>query len=394
MGWRCRLPQHPASVTQSPPCCRRPSRPCCRAYNSAASFAQIAGLSYTTATRGAFLVQASTLFTPALSALAGMPPSGWAAGREAWSVLACMGGVQCSCAHRLPLGVCPPFSRATACRLTAGCCAACRRRRAWLGSCVALGGTLVIAADRASGSAAASEAAAAASSLRLGDGLTLLAALCYSAACVRLPAWAVQRGVQPLQLALGKSAFLSIVALAALAVQASQLAAAGQPAAQLWPGWQQPQGWAIVLWAALGPGALASVLHVKVCQEGWVLANLSSLFPCLLARLHLIAACRLPACCTARACGLGTIGAQQRAAPCCRACRANRWCRQPQPRLHSAACLCGLPCWQPPPCLERRWGQLPCWAAQWWLPQGWWQYCPRPPNRAGVRRSGERRVPS
>ncbi|PRW51150.1 Drug Metabolite transporter superfamily [Chlorella sorokiniana] len=178
-------------------------------YNCIGSFAQIAGLSYTTATRGAFLVQASTLFTPALSALAGMPPS----------------------------------------------------RRAWLGSCLALAGTLVIAADQSGGStaAAAGEAAVAASSLRLGDALTLLAALCYSAACVRLPAWAVQRGVRPLQLALGKATFLTVVALAALGLQL----AAGQPAAQLWPGWQRPEGWAVVVWAALGPGALASVLHVK-----------------------------------------------------------------------------------------------------------------------------------
>lgn len=103
--------------------------------------------------------------------------------------------------------------------------------------------------------------------MRLGDALTLLAALCYSAACVRLPAWAVQRGVQPLQLALGKATFLTAVAVAALGFQV----AAGQPAAQLWPGWQRPEGWAIVLWAALGPGALASVLHVKVSwREGAV----------------------------------------------------------------------------------------------------------------------------
>ncbi len=149
----------------------------------------------------------------------------------------------------------------------------------------------MIAADQSGGSAATtSDATVAASALPLGDALTLLAALCYSAACVRLPAWAVQRGVRPLELALGKAAFLTAVALAALGFQI----ASGQPVAQLWPGWQRPEGWALVLWAALGPGALASVLHVKVskvaapasvawgclttpgaCRFGWTGARLS-----------------------------------------------------------------------------------------------------------------------
>ena len=54
-------------------------------YNCVGTFAQVGGLALTTATRGAFLVQASTLFTPVLSSWAGMAPSrcGGRAGRHA-----------------------------------------------------------------------------------------------------------------------------------------------------------------------------------------------------------------------------------------------------------------------------------------------------------------------
>jgi hypothetical protein len=97
-----------------------------------------------------------------------------------------------------------------------------------------------------------------------GDALALLASLSYSFATVRMPVWLVRRAVPPLQLAVGKAAFLVAVTTAVAGVQASRLAAAGQPLSALWPGWRQPQGWAIILWGALGPGALASVLHVQV----------------------------------------------------------------------------------------------------------------------------------
>lgn len=90
--------------------------------------------------------------------------------------------------------------------------------------------------------------------------MALLSALCYSFATVRLPVWVVRHRVKPLHLAIGKSAFLLVVGLVAAALQ---LANSGQSLLALWPGWQQPRGWAIMLYAALGPGALASVLHVK-----------------------------------------------------------------------------------------------------------------------------------
>ncbi|PSC76827.1 GPI mannosyltransferase 2 isoform A [Micractinium conductrix] len=183
------------------------------AYNSAATLAQIGGLSATTTTaaRGAFLIQASTLFTPLLAALTGAAPS----------------------------------------------------RPVWAGSLLAFAGTLIITSDRTGAGSAGEALSAASGQLPLGDALTLVAALMYSAATVRIPYWAVQRRVTPVQLAFGKALALTAVAAGGLALQASSIAAQGQPLEALWPGWASPQAWAVVAWAALGPGALASVLHVK-----------------------------------------------------------------------------------------------------------------------------------
>ena len=149
----------------------------------------------------------------------------------------------------------------------------------WLGSLLAFGGTLLITLDRTAGGSsggsspeafldvAAGAAVGDGAGLLPGDALTLAAALCYSAATVRISVWAVRRGVSPLQLSRGKATFLTAVSVAALGLQTGQQAAAGQPVAgalaALWPGWQQPEGWAILLWVALGPGALGSVLHVR-----------------------------------------------------------------------------------------------------------------------------------
>ena len=149
----------------------------------------------------------------------------------------------------------------------------------WLGSVLALVGTVIITQDPSGASVPDAAAAVATGGLGLaaGDVLTLLAAISYSVATVRMPVWAVKHRVTPLQLALGKSAFLTAVAAGVAALQAGQLAAAGQPAAALWPGWQSAEGWGIMLWAALGPGALASVLVVKVRQCGP-----ASMRPCML----------------------------------------------------------------------------------------------------------------
>lgn len=141
-----------------------------------------------------------------------------------------------------------------------------------LGSALALVGTLVIAADRSGlpHSNSLHPAAFGASTAHspeaspLGDALIIFAALCYSAATVRIPAWAVRRAVPPLHLALGKSAFLATVSLAALGAEAAWLGATGRTLAGLWPGWRQAAGWACIGWSALGPGALSAFLHVKV----------------------------------------------------------------------------------------------------------------------------------
>lgn len=68
----------------------------------------------------------------------------------------------------------------------------------------------------------------------------------------------------PLQLALGKSAVLAAASCAALGLAAARGASRGQPLAALWPGWRQPQGWGLILWSAMGPGALSTFLHIKV----------------------------------------------------------------------------------------------------------------------------------
>ena len=184
-------------------------------YNTIGTASQAWGLQYTTATRAAFLVQASSVFTPALVALSGRPP--------------------------------PPA--------------------AWAGSALALVGTVLVTLDEtgAAGDAAAVAAAAAAGGaqplLSWGDASVLLGALCYSAATVRIPAY---RSVPPVRLALGKSATLAVVSVAVLAAEVGGLLLHGQPlAAALWPGWRDPAAWAVILWSAVGPGALAAYLHVK-----------------------------------------------------------------------------------------------------------------------------------
>ena len=71
--------------------------------------------------------------------------------------------------------------------------------------------------------------------------------------------------VPPLRLAWGKSTVLAVVAVSALAGNALSIAAGGgAPLAELWPaGGAQPAAWWIILWSALGPGALSAYLHVK-----------------------------------------------------------------------------------------------------------------------------------
>jgi drug/metabolite transporter (DMT)-like permease len=187
------------------------------AYNTAGTLLQTWGLSLTGATRAAFLIQSSAIFTPVLSSLLGAPP--------------------------------PPAL--------------------WASSLVALAGTVLVTLDagEAAGGAAGAGGALAGTlggALSLGDVATLGAALCYSLATVRLPAYAGR--VPPLRLALGKSAVLAAGAGALLAARAATLAAGGaDAAAELWPAasLSAPAAWALLGWSALGPGALGAYLHVK-----------------------------------------------------------------------------------------------------------------------------------
>ena len=127
--------------------------------------------------------------------------------------------------------------------------------------------------DHVSGAGSPAEAAAQAAGAGLvasqapqlgvlaGDLATLVAALCYSLITVRLPAYASR--VDALQLALAKSVLLATLSAAALGITAWDLHSQGQALEQLWPGWQAWQGWAVIVWSALGPGALAGYFLVR-----------------------------------------------------------------------------------------------------------------------------------
>jgi hypothetical protein len=57
------------------------------------------------------------------------------------------------------------------------------------------------------------------------------------------------------------------VALATFLVLAASTLLQGQPLSDLWPGYSQPLTWVVLLWSALGPGALAAYFHVKVSHD-------------------------------------------------------------------------------------------------------------------------------
>ena len=76
-----------------------------------------------------------------------------------------------------------------------------------------------------------------------------------------------------LQIATWKSVVLGSLALGALAVAAAN----ADGLAALWGGYSDPASWAALGWAGLGPGALASYLHVMVSFGSFVQ---SVLLPC------------------------------------------------------------------------------------------------------------------
>ncbi|GAB4814293.1 hypothetical protein N2152v2_001339 [Parachlorella kessleri] len=178
--------------------------------NYLAAATQTFGLQLTGATRAGFLIQAKSLFTPLLAALAGYATTG----------------------------------------------------RVWAGCGLALAGTLLIAADGAQGAAAGGVAEGL---LVGGDTAILTAALFYSLATVRTPGYA--KPLPTLDLAAGKSLALAGAALLSLLVVAAGTARQGQPLSGLWEGWADPAAWAVLAYLAAGPGVLGSYLQVRGLRD-------------------------------------------------------------------------------------------------------------------------------
>lgn len=178
-------------------------------------------LQASTATRSAFLVQATALWTPILSALLGKPPS-------------------------LLL---------------------------WLSCLVALLSTGFVTLDQTFTSTSSYDTDALFQSLTTGDLATLGAALCYSLSTVRLPEYTPL--VSPLQLAAGKSTVLAVLAVTTVLVQASfpsffssTVHASSETVSSHAPvilcGGSLPvTALLLLLWSAVGPGACSAYLHVK-----------------------------------------------------------------------------------------------------------------------------------
>jgi drug/metabolite transporter (DMT)-like permease len=192
-------------------------------YNTVGTLLQTWGLSLSSATRAAFLVQATALWTPILAAAFGMAPS--------------------------PL--------------------------LWVSSLIALISTLLVTFDQIDGFSIASVASGSFSfknffaGASVGDAATLGAALAYSLSTVRIPIYAAR--VAPLKLAFGKSIALAVTTSAALLIGLLSSGGSGGEAllstatlASFWPGCcDQKLIFYLIAWSAVGPGALSAYLHVK-----------------------------------------------------------------------------------------------------------------------------------
>ncbi|KAL0024507.1 hypothetical protein WJX77_010938 [Trebouxia sp. C0004] len=174
-------------------------------WNFCGSTFQALGLQYTTATRGAFLIQATSLLTPVMATLAGEKTS----------------------------------------------------RGVWLGCCCTLTGTVLITLDHSASAVSDHGSPAAASSLG-GDSFILAAAFFYSVVTIRLGGYA--RRFAPVRLAASKSIALAIIAVGWLS-SIAVLDAIGGKSTDYWSGWDNPAVLLAVLWSALGPGALVAFLQ-------------------------------------------------------------------------------------------------------------------------------------
>jgi drug/metabolite transporter (DMT)-like permease len=187
-------------------------------WNTLGTLCQTWGISTSTATRSAFLVQATALWTPLLAAALGLAPNRWL----------------------------------------------------WCSSFIAFASTIVVTLDQiqlgAEQTHGAGMGALLAGGVSMGDATTLAAAFFYSLSTVRIPFYAQK--MTPLKLACGKSVVLATLAMASLSVQVYSLGGASGSAAEvlqeLWPNATTQQAvWSLLVWSAVGPGALSAFLHVK-----------------------------------------------------------------------------------------------------------------------------------
>lgn len=123
----------------------------------------------------------------------------------------------------------------------------------WFGCMVALAGMFLLGADGAEPAGAAASLLGAAAGFNLGDLLCCCAALAWSAYIFRLTI--ISRLQMPsVVLQAAKTALLALFYLAWVLVE--WLLVRECALADLWPGWASPLAWGVLLFSAVGPGAL------------------------------------------------------------------------------------------------------------------------------------------
>ncbi|KAK9830070.1 hypothetical protein WJX72_009582 [[Myrmecia] bisecta] len=171
-----------------------------------ANVAMVMGFEFTNATRGAFLLRLSSLFTPIIAVCFG----------ETVSAMV------------------------------------------WLGSVMAGAGGFLISLDQ-SGVKEAHDASN--SIISGGDALIAGAALIWSLQTVRYGRYAPHCASVPLSaIVFTATALLSVLWVAADLVL---ITSRGQPASTIWPGYRDPVSWFVMLWAAVFPWAVGTILQVK-----------------------------------------------------------------------------------------------------------------------------------
>ncbi|CAD7696038.1 unnamed protein product [Ostreobium quekettii] len=174
-------------------------------WNFLATACQAVGIQYTEAIRAAFLIQATAVFTPLVARFAGDLVN----------------------------------------------------TNVWIGCMAGLLGSVLITMD--TGGACGEDCTALSSSA--GDWAILVAALLYSISTVRLGARASQ--FDAIYLATSKTLALAVLSAGWVVADAAGLLGQGQPVHGLWQDVGNPVSWLVLVWAALGPGAIAALLQTK-----------------------------------------------------------------------------------------------------------------------------------